>query len=761
MASTKEISKSSTRVPGLLFQASRYKFPNKASHQQQNNSRDTLDPSSYISNREALTMRDISPTAGYIAAGSSISTDISLISKVEFTRSATSVSPAPYADSRSPPDVPIEGTSLNPIELEEEEHAKRAKQASPETTPSASCDKFRSNGDISEAKKSLCHGHGRPRIPYEMLVDLDKIEEESIFWGDEELQFLRAEEISPATSTERQDTLTNVEWPQRNLPVALPFVKLDKFQHMDYLLRPKKMVELSDGDFLHITDIICNSATRQITLRGIRYQRCNALNGMLERKLNELCLFYEIDLDDRRKPQHQSAIEVPIDKVKALRSIRRTNLPFPEGRNVTTSQFCSYEELAAQGGLTARWIYTCKYRSADDRWNNRWAERSLQVFGKEECSTGYGISDSERRSQWRGETVRGGSYIPIPVADRLSSANGDKKHISVDSEPSKLELQIFHMDFQRCSQSNPVSDAIAVPPSRKRERSSESIREGHIQDGPLNKKGRILDRADLDDMKQRTASLQISERSNGRFQSVIELEPEHSSYVLDNSKPKNRPGSLGQHMRQLGCLTPKGSLGSCVNTWSSEIATPPPTGAIHGHTQRGSRLITRAPGQMLTFGDAFCGAGGTTRGAVMAGLHVKWGFDFWDNACTTWKANFCEATCYCMSSDEFVSMAQNPKDGDQEEIKVDILHLSPPCQYFSPAHTVDGVDDEMNVASLYAVLEVVKVAKPRIVTLEQTFGILGARCRWYFSSVIHMFALLRFSVRWAIVPLSTWVCNRI
>jgi DNA (cytosine-5)-methyltransferase 1 len=161
---------------------------------------------------------------------------------------------------------------------------------------------------------------------------------------------------------------------------------------------------------------------------------------------------------------------------------------------------------------------------------------------------------------------------------------------------------------------------------------------------------------------------------------------------------------------------------------------------------------------MLTFGDAFCGAGGTTRGAVMAGLKLKWGFDFWDNACTTWKANFSEAACYCVSSDEFVGMAQNPRGDYLEEIKVDILHLSPPCQYFSPAHTVNGIDDEMNIASLYAVLEVVKAVKPRVVTLEQTFGILGARCRWYFSSVIHMFALLRFSVRWAIVPLSTWVC---
>jgi DNA (cytosine-5)-methyltransferase 1 len=284
------------------------------------------------------------------------------------------------------------------------------------------------------------------------------------------------------------------------------------------------------------------------------------------------------------------------------------------------------------------------------------------------------------------------------------------------------------------------------------------IVEGPIQAGPIAKKGRVVDRADLDDMKQRAASLQISDWSNNRLQSVIDLEPERSSYMLDESKLKNQTGSLGCRSNMFQSSAPNRSFGSCVNIWSSEIATPPPTGAIHAHAQRDCGPIKRVPGQMLTFGDAFCGAGGTTRGAVMAGLKIKWGFDFWDNACTTWKANFTEATCYCVSSDEFVSMAQNPRGDDLDEIKVDILHLSPPCQYFSPAHTVNGVDDEMNIASLYAVLEVVKVVKPRVVTLEQTFGILGARCRWYFSSVIHMFALLRFSVRWAIVPLSTWVC---
>jgi DNA (cytosine-5)-methyltransferase 1 len=102
-------------------------------------------------------------------------------------------------------------------------------------------------------------------------------------------------------------------------------------------------------------------------------------------------------------------------------------------------------------------------------------------------------------------------------------------------------------------------------------------------------------------------------------------------------------------------------------------------------------------------------------------------------------------------------MAHGSKDCASVDVKVDVLHLSPTCQYFSHAHTVNGADDEMNTASLYAVLEVVKVAKPRVVTLEQTFGLLAARFRWYFASLIHMFTALQFSVRWAVVPLAKWV----
>jgi hypothetical protein len=63
----------------------------------------------------------------------------------------------------------------------------------------------------------------------------------------------------------------------------------------------------------------------------------------------------------------------------------------------------------------------------------------------------------------------------------------------------------------------------------------------------------------------------------------------------------------------------------------------------------------------------------------------------------------------------------------------------------------------MNTASLFAVQAVIEVAKARIVTLEQTFGITHPRFRFYFNALIQMFTAHDFSVRWAVVPLAQWV----
>ena len=167
--------------------------------------------------------------------------------------------------------------------------------------------------------------------------------------------------------------------------------------------------------------------------------------------------------------------------------------------------------------------------------------------------------------------------------------------------------------------------------------------------------------------------------------------------------------------------------------------------------------------QRYTFGDCFCGAGGVSRGAVMANLRVSWAFDFNRYACDSYRLNNPTTALYPIAAYDFCALKSprspfliQPATSTQiptsvpnapSELKVDILHLSPPCQYFSNAHTVVGRDDEMNTASLFSVQELVRKARPRVVTLEQTSGLLRRHEVW-FNAVVLMFTSQGFSVRW-------------
>lgn len=154
--------------------------------------------------------------------------------------------------------------------------------------------------------------------------------------------------------------------------------------------------------------------------------------------------------------------------------------------------------------------------------------------------------------------------------------------------------------------------------------------------------------------------------------------------------------------------------------------------------------------QFLTF--IVCGAGGTTNGAKLAKLGVQWGFDWDPEAGETWKKNFPASTFYNLAADRFVAI---PTD-ENNFLIVDILHLSPPCQVFSPIKTRVGCHDETNYASLFAVREVIEKVRPRIVTLEQTFGLCHQKHKGAFNALIRMFVDHGFSVSWGVKKFQDW-----
>jgi DNA (cytosine-5)-methyltransferase 1 len=88
--------------------------------------------------------------------------------------------------------------------------------------------------------------------------------------------------------------------------------------------------------------------------------------------------------------------------------------------------------------------------------------------------------------------------------------------------------------------------------------------------------------------------------------------------------------------------------------------------------------------RLYTFGDIFSGAEGASQGAVQAGLFVNFGVDFNNPAIQAYGYNHPRAEAILMNAHDFASF-ESTADIPNNVLRVDILHPSPPCCYFSPA----------------------------------------------------------------------------
>ncbi|KAH8695199.1 C-5 cytosine methyltransferase DmtA [Talaromyces proteolyticus] len=134
--------------------------------------------------------------------------------------------------------------------------------------------------------------------------------------------------------------------------------------------------------------------------------------------------------------------------------------------------------------------------------------------------------------------------------------------------------------------------------------------------------------------------------------------------------------------------------------------------------------------RQYTFGDVFCGAGGVSHGAWEAGLRIKYGVDIDERACETYCKNFIHSICEYSDFNSWLTLPVN-------EVKVDISHSSPPCQTFSPAHTTSrNIErDEANSSLIFTPCDMVKKVKPRIHTLEETFGLASRHKETFYTLV--------------------------
>ena len=162
----------------------------------------------------------------------------------------------------------------------------------------------------------------------------------------------------------------------------------------------------------------------------------------------------------------------------------------------------------------------------------------------------------------------------------------------------------------------------------------------------------------------------------------------------------------------------------------------------------------RAPAA-YTFADVCCGAGGASRGAETAGLQLRWALDHDADACETYRLNFPQVRLYEKPLQELVNMRH-------EDLKVDIMHISPPCQAFSQANTSPNpTKDAENIAASMEIGTCLDVARPRIATLEQTSGLMSlgyaaGRHGQHFGNLIAQFTSRNYSVGWKNAHLAEW-----
>ncbi|KAK8022933.1 S-adenosyl-L-methionine-dependent methyltransferase [Apiospora marii] len=157
-------------------------------------------------------------------------------------------------------------------------------------------------------------------------------------------------------------------------------------------------------------------------------------------------------------------------------------------------------------------------------------------------------------------------------------------------------------------------------------------------------------------------------------------------------------------------------------------------------------------GQKYSFGDLFCGAGGASCGGRKAGLDVRMGCDKNTAACDTYRENFPYTEVFDMDVNTLITSR-----GFRRLPKMDVVHLSPPCQTLSPAHTREGKNDDDNDAALFAVQDIIPEARARVFTLEETFGILAQKKHGlFFKKLVQCFTYWNHSIRWKVVDLRNW-----
>ncbi|KAL8669984.1 MAG: hypothetical protein Q9168_005446 [Polycauliona sp. 1 TL-2023] len=493
--------------------------------------------------------------------------------------------------------------------------------------------------------------------------------------------------------------------PARNLPVSRPFRKLASYKHNDVLLHLGVCAELREktsssgngaaedeephNSFMRIVHIIQDTRSKAVTLRGWIFQRASYLNGIMKKDRNEVCWVMQIDKDDRRDIKTQAMETVPVEDVIRRRRLILTNQPFPK--------------------FSFRDDPSCVTESRDVIRYGRLLVCRFQYI----CF--YNSADRRDANAWVER-----------VLQRLRAVDSDKQYAADDKD-----LRADWRGETVAGGAHASADVIdltddATGPAPKLSMASSHRTELHRTQAQVTESAMRVDRTSSNGANGLTVTgVRPAKRPRGTNNDMPSPQPKRHQISQATSRYERPPPTVSL----LDTLRRQCPVREPALLTKKQPRAPKPD----SHTKR-----------QYTFNDYFCGAGGMSRAAFQNNLHIQDAFDFDKHACNCYHMNFAQARVHCIWAHEFVNLLH--------DYKCDIMHLSPTCKFFSSAHTREGKDDEMNTASWTALGELLKKSKPRVVTLEQTSGlVLLARHRGYLNALIQVFASHGFSIRWRLL----------
>jgi len=110
--------------------------------------------------------------------------------------------------------------------------------------------------------------------------------------------------------------------------------------------------------------------------------------------------------------------------------------------------------------------------------------------------------------------------------------------------------------------------------------------------------------------------------------------------------------------------------------------------------------------------DLFCGAGGSSYGARMAGAEIVAGFDIWDPALQAYKINFPEAKTFGGDIRKL-----KPRNIKKKIGKIDLILASPECTSHSVAKGGKERSEESKLTA-FEVTRFARVFKPKMIIIE-------------------------------------------